>query len=166
MLAFDAFVAWVGGIDQVRGADGGGAVGFFPGDKIDACGVLEVAPHAIVDAGLVPDVEDFAALGCVVAEGGGGGALDDGEVVGAFFSIVGHAQIDVPEVVGAHVQAEEMAGGIALAGGGGRLGIEGGGVVVVTVASIDVVAGKFLECGKRVGEFGGHRAPEQLIEGG
>ena len=52
----------VSGVDEVPGVDGGGAVGFLPGEEVDFSGVLELAPHAVVDAGLVPRGEDFAAI--------------------------------------------------------------------------------------------------------
>ena len=85
MLAYNPFIAWVAGIDEVYRADGGRAVGLFHGDEVNACAVLEAAPLPVVDAGLVPSVEDFAAFGGVVAQQLFVGALDNGHVVGAFF---------------------------------------------------------------------------------
>ena len=40
-----------------------------------------------------------------------------------------------------HIEAEKMAGGVGFSGGGFRLGIEGGGVMVMSVARIDVEVG-------------------------
>lgn len=55
-VTFEAVVARVGIVDEVAGTDGGGTVEFLPGEEVDSSGVLDVAPHAVVDADLVPRV--------------------------------------------------------------------------------------------------------------
>lgn len=61
--------------------------------------MFEFGPHGVVDAGFVPGVENFAALGGVVAELVNGDAFEDGGVVGGFFAGIWHAEIEVSEVV-------------------------------------------------------------------
>ena len=46
---------------MVDGADFRRAVGFFERDEVDAVGVFEFVPVAVIDAGLVPDEHHFAA---------------------------------------------------------------------------------------------------------
>ena len=88
VITLDSFVAWVGGVDAVGRANTGHAVSFFPSDKINTSGMLEAAPHAVVETGLVPYVENFAAFWGVVTEAFLGGAFDDSDVMGALFPVI------------------------------------------------------------------------------
>ena len=111
MVAGYAFVARICGVYEVARADFRRAVGFLDGDEIDPVVVLEAMPEMVVDAGLVPRINDFPALGRAVAQGFRCGAFDDGDVMGLLFPGVRLAQSDVSEVVAAQVEPEEVAGG-------------------------------------------------------
>jgi hypothetical protein len=67
VIAADAFVARVGGVDEVGRAGLRRAVGFLDGDEIDPAVVLEAVPELVVDARLVPRVDDFPAFCRAVA---------------------------------------------------------------------------------------------------
>ncbi|MBK1881691.1 hypothetical protein JIN85_04655 [Luteolibacter pohnpeiensis] len=63
-----------------------GAVGFLPGDEVDAS-MLEAGPGGVVDAGFVPEVDDFFTFPGLIAQGFYRGSLDDGGVVFFLFAI-------------------------------------------------------------------------------
>ena len=52
-------------------------------------GVFEGVPEVVVDAGLVPDEQDFTAFGGSVVKLFGGAALDNGDVMGLFLAVFG-----------------------------------------------------------------------------
>ena len=79
-------------------------------DEIDPVVVLEAVPEMVVDAGLVPRIDDFPALARAVAQGFRCGAFDDGDVMGFLFPGVRLAQRDVSEMMAAQIEPEKMAG--------------------------------------------------------
>jgi hypothetical protein len=66
VVAADAFVARICGVDEVARADFRRAVRFLNGDEIDPVVVLEAVPEMVVDAGLVPRIDDFPRSGVIV----------------------------------------------------------------------------------------------------
>lgn len=73
MVAGYTFVARICRVDEVARADFRRAVGFPDGDEIDSAVVLEAVPEMVVDAGLVPRINDFrSALSEVCWQGGAG----------------------------------------------------------------------------------------------
>ena len=140
MVGDDAVVARIGAVEQVDGTGFCHAVGFFQGDEVDAVGVLEFEPMAVVDAGLVPDEHDFAALGRAVAKLVGTAALDDGHVVSLFLAVLGIGHAEAAHVVVAHVHTEEVSGGdgAEFVFGVFALLVKAGGVVVMAVHGVEV----------------------------
>ena len=168
MVGDDAVVSRIVAVEQVDGTGFCHAVGFFQGDEVDAVGVLEFEPMAVVDAGLVPDEHDFAALGRAVAKLVGTAALDDGDVVGFFLAVAGVGHVKATEVVVAQVEAEEMAGGdgAGVAFGVLGFGIEAGGVVVVAVHGVKVPAAEFRALGVGIGNALADGLREEIVERG
>ena len=65
----------------------------------------------------------------------------------------------------AHIEAEEMAGGVCLASRAGGLGIKSGGMMIVAVSRVDIITGEFVKIGEGVGDLCSHRASEKFIKG-
>lgn len=95
----DSGVSRLAAVERVLRADFGAAVGSFQDEEVDAMGVLEGVPEVVVDAGFVPDEEDFAALGRSVAKLFGGAAFDDGDVMDFLPAVFGVGHVEATEVV-------------------------------------------------------------------
>lgn len=72
----DAGVDGKGGVEWVFGDDFELHVVLFPAEEVDAGLAFPLETSAEVDAGVVPNVEDFAAFGGTLAEGVGGLAFE------------------------------------------------------------------------------------------
>lgn len=164
----DAVVSRIAAVAQVDGTGLRGTVGFFERDEVDAIGVFEFEPVAVVDTRLVPDEHDLATLGRTVAKLVGRAALDDGDVVGFLFTVLGIGHAEAAQVVAGQVHAEEVSGGdgAEFALGAFDLFVETGGVVVMAVHGVNVPVVEFFALGVGIGDALLHRPGEQLVEGG
>ena len=78
------------GVEEVFTDDFELHVVLFPAEEVDAELVFPLEPLAEVDAGTVPDIDDFPAFGGSLPEGVGGLALEGAHLVFLFaFDLVG-----------------------------------------------------------------------------